>query len=76
MLSTRQSNGATPSGPNTWARLFDLPRDESASEMVTMRVCVRVLELATEAVSGQPRTVKTPAPVTASTTEQEPERSE
>lgn len=41
VLSTpaSQSNGAAPSGRNTWARLFDLSGDECAPEMVSM--CVR-----------------------------------
>lgn len=45
-----QSNGAAPSGPNTWPRLFDLSGDECAPETDF----VHVFELQTEAPSGQP----------------------
>lgn len=45
-----QSNGAAPSGPNTWPSLFNLSGDECAPETDF----VHVFELQAEALSGQP----------------------
>lgn len=54
VLSTpaSQSNGAAPSGPNTWPRQFDLSREKCAPEGC---LCLCVFELETEAMSGKPR---------------------
>jgi len=57
LVTSGKSNGAAPSGPGTWARLFDLSGDECAPETrecVCVCVCVCVCEPETEAPSGQP----------------------
>lgn len=72
VLSTTasQSNGAAPSGPNTWARLFNPLGEECSPEgcrWLCLCLCVWVCVWTrgtVEAVTGQPKRVRKPAPVT------------